>query len=52
MSAPSEAELKDWVRESLPSHYIPVAIRIVDTLPRNAALKIRPADVAALYPQP
>jgi len=50
MSAPSEAELKDWVRESLPSHHIPVAIRIVDTLPRNAALKVRPADVAALYP--
>jgi len=52
MPAPSEAELKDWVRESLPSHHIPVAIRIVDTLPRNAALKVRPADVAALYPEP
>lgn len=51
-SAPSEAELKDWVRESLPSHHIPVAIRIVDALPRNAALKVRPADVAALYLQP
>jgi acyl-coenzyme A synthetase/AMP-(fatty) acid ligase len=52
MSAPSESELKDWVRESLPSHHIPVAIRIVDALPRNAALKVRPADVAALYPEP
>lgn len=52
MSAPSEAELKDWVRESLPSHHIPVAIRIVDALPRNAALKVRPSDVAALYPEP
>jgi long-chain acyl-CoA synthetase len=49
MSAPSESELKDWVRASLPSHHIPVAIRIVDTLPRNAALKVRPSDVAALY---
>jgi long-chain acyl-CoA synthetase len=52
MPAPSESELKDWVRESLPSHHIPVAIRIVDMLPRNAALKVRPADVAALYPEP
>jgi long-chain acyl-CoA synthetase len=52
MPAPSESELKDWVRDSLPSHHIPVAIRIVETLPRNAALKVRPADVAALYPEP
>jgi acyl-coenzyme A synthetase/AMP-(fatty) acid ligase len=52
MSAPLESELKDWVRESLPSHHVPVAIRIVDTLPRNAALKVRPADVAALYSEP
>jgi long-chain acyl-CoA synthetase len=50
--APSEAELKDWVRASLPSHHIPVAICIVDTLPRNAALKVRPSDVAALYQRP
>jgi long-chain acyl-CoA synthetase len=52
MPVPSESELKDWVRESLPSNHIPVAIRIVDTSPRNAALKVRPADVAALYPEP
>lgn len=46
---PSEAELKEWVRASLPSHHVPVAITIVDELPRNAAMKVRPADVAALY---
>jgi long-chain acyl-CoA synthetase len=47
--APSETELKDWVRESLPSHHVPVAIAIVDELPRNAAMKVRPKEVAALY---
>lgn len=47
--APTEAELKEWVRNALPSHHVPVAIQIVDALPRNAALKVRPADVAALY---
>jgi long-chain acyl-CoA synthetase len=52
MPTPSEAELKEWVRESLPSHHIPVAICIVDTLPRNAALKVRPGEVAALYRAP
>lgn len=46
---PSESELKDRVRQSLPSHHVPVAITVVDALPRNAAMKVRPADVAALY---
>ena len=46
---PSEADLMAWVRESLPSHHVPVAIMAVDALPRNAALKVRPSDVAALY---
>ena len=46
---PSESELKDWVRASLPSHHVPVAVRVVDELPRNAAMKVRPGDVAALY---
>ncbi|MHC9293109.1 class I adenylate-forming enzyme family protein [Mycobacterium sp. LTG2003] len=46
---PTEAELKDVVREALPSHHVPVAIAIADALPRNAAMKVRPGDVAALY---
>jgi acyl-coenzyme A synthetase/AMP-(fatty) acid ligase len=49
VSPPSETELMDWVRDSLPSHHVPVAITVVDELPRNAALKVRPADVASLY---
>ncbi|QZH58346.1 fatty acid--CoA ligase family protein [Mycolicibacterium farcinogenes] len=46
---PTETELKDLVRTELPSHHVPVAVAVVDALPRNAALKVRPADVAALY---
>jgi acyl-coenzyme A synthetase/AMP-(fatty) acid ligase len=46
---PTEAELKDLVRDALPSHHVPVAIACVDELPRNAAMKVRPTEVAALY---
>lgn len=46
---PTENELKHLVREALPSHHVPVAVAVVDALPRNAALKVRPGDVAALY---
>ncbi|MBU9764267.1 long-chain fatty acid--CoA ligase [Mycobacterium sp. TNTM28] len=46
---PTEDELKDLVREALPSHHVPVSVVIVDALPRNAALKVRPGDIAALY---
>lgn len=49
VAPPSEADLMDLVRDSLPSHHVPVAITVVDELPRNAALKVRPADVAGLY---
>jgi acyl-CoA synthetase (AMP-forming)/AMP-acid ligase II len=47
-AAPTEDELKALVRETLPSHHVPVAVGI-GTLPRNAAMKVRPADVAAWY---
>jgi hypothetical protein len=33
----------------LPSHHVPVAIVIAAELPRNAAMKVRPAEVAAWY---
>ncbi|AEF37414.1 long-chain fatty-acid CoA ligase [Mycolicibacter sinensis] len=46
---PSEDDLKTLVRNVLPSHHVPVAIVVVEQLPRNAALKVRPADVAALF---
>ncbi|MGE5696815.1 MAG: ANL family adenylate-forming protein [Candidatus Sericytochromatia bacterium] len=47
--SPAESELRDWVRAALPSHHVPVAVAVVDELPRNAAMKVRPGDVAALY---
>lgn len=47
--SPTADELIGLVRETLPSHHVPVAIAVVDELPRNAALKVRPADVAALF---
>ncbi len=50
VAVPSETELKTLIRESLPSHHVPVAIATVAELPRNAAMKVRPNDVAALYP--
>lgn len=46
---PSAEELMTLVRETLPSHHMPVAIVVVEQLPRNAALKVRPAEVAALF---
>ena len=51
-STPSEPELKAWVRESLPSHHVPVSIAVVDELPRNPAMKVMTGDVAALYDAP
>ena len=42
-------ELRELVREALPSHHVPVDIVIVDELPRNAAMKVRTDAVAALY---
>ncbi|MEV3902687.1 fatty acid--CoA ligase family protein [Mycobacterium sp. NPDC050551] len=46
---PTEQELQDLVRASLPRHHVPVAVLAVDELPRTASLKVRLPDVAALY---
>ncbi len=46
---PSEDELKDLVRQSLPVYNVPVAFAVVDDLPRNPALKVSLPAVAALY---
>jgi acyl-CoA synthetase (AMP-forming)/AMP-acid ligase II len=51
-TAPTESELKDLVRERLPSHHVPVGITIAEALPRNAAMKVRPSEVAAWYRPP
>jgi long-chain acyl-CoA synthetase len=46
---PSEDDLKDLVRQSLPVYNVPVALAVVDELPRNPALKVSLPAVAALY---
>ena len=49
MPVPSDDELKDIVRQSLPVYNVPVAFTVVDELPRNPALKVSLPAVAALY---
>jgi long-chain acyl-CoA synthetase len=49
MTAPSEHELKELVRQALPVYNVPVAFAVVDELPRNPALKVSLPCVAALY---
>ncbi len=46
---PSDDELKELVRQSLPIYNVPVAFAVVDELPRNPALKVSLPEVAALY---
>jgi long-chain acyl-CoA synthetase len=46
---PSDDELKELVRQKLPVYNVPVAVTIVDQLPRNPALKVSLPAVAALY---
>ena len=49
-SPPTDDELEDLVRQSLPAYNVPVAFAAVDALPRNPALKVSLPAVAALYP--
>jgi long-chain acyl-CoA synthetase len=49
LPVPSDGELKDLVRQSLPVYNVPVAFAVVDELPRNPALKVSLPEVAALY---
>ena len=46
---PTEDELKAIVREQLPAPCVPVAIRCVEQLPRNAVMKVRVDVVRAMY---
>jgi acyl-coenzyme A synthetase/AMP-(fatty) acid ligase len=48
-SVPSDHDLKELVRQSLPVYNVPVAFAVVDELPRNPALKVSLPAVAALY---
>lgn len=47
--APTEQELKDFVRSQMPAYMVPVAIEFVDALPRTLSMKVdRPALRAML----
>lgn len=48
-AAPSDGELRELVRQSLPVYNVPVAFAAVEELPRNPALKVSLPAVAALY---
>ncbi|EHB58057.1 o-succinylbenzoate--CoA ligase [Mycolicibacterium rhodesiae JS60] len=47
--APEPTELIGLVRHALPKHCVPVAVVVVDELPRNPSLKVSLRDVAAMY---
>ena len=49
-STVTEEALKSAVREVLPAQAVPVAVAILDELPRNAAMKVRLDAVTGLYP--
>jgi long-chain acyl-CoA synthetase len=49
-AAPTGEELKELVREALPTHHVPVAVAVLDALPRNPSLKVSLAEVKAFYP--
>lgn len=49
LPVPSDDELADLVRGSLPVYNVPVAFAVVDELPRNPALKVSLPAVAALF---
>jgi acyl-CoA synthetase (AMP-forming)/AMP-acid ligase II len=48
-SAVTEDELKQMVRQQLPAHHVPVAIAVVDELPRTPAMKVSIPAVRDLY---
>ena len=50
-AAVSEKELADFCRSKLTGYQCPVKIRIVDALPRTPSLKVRQADIVAMFRQ-
>jgi acyl-coenzyme A synthetase/AMP-(fatty) acid ligase len=51
-SAQTEETLKDFARSKLLAYQVPVKVRIVAALPRNASMKIAIAEVRALFAAP
>jgi long-chain acyl-CoA synthetase len=50
-AAATESELLDMVRRELPKHCVPVAVAVLDELPRNPSMKVSLREVAAFYRQ-
>ena len=44
--------LKAWLRDRVPAYHMPVEIRVLDALPRNASMKIALEAVRMLFTQP
>ncbi|MDB5971439.1 MAG: AMP-dependent synthetase and ligase [Hydrocarboniphaga sp.] len=49
VAVPSETELKNFLREHLPSHHVPAQIRIVERLPRTPSLKVSLGAVREMF---
>ncbi|MCW2832039.1 MAG: hypothetical protein JWP31_2731 [Aeromicrobium sp.] len=47
--APDGEELRDFCRETLTAYEVPTRIKVLDTLPRTAAMKVSAQDVLALF---
>lgn len=47
--APTEDELKAWVRERMAAYNVPVRIKVVDALPRTVSMKVQRPDVRAMF---
>jgi long-chain acyl-CoA synthetase len=48
-TAPSEDEMKLWLREKLMPYQVPVAIKVVDELPRTPSLKVSQPALKAMF---
>jgi acyl-CoA synthetase (AMP-forming)/AMP-acid ligase II len=49
---PSADELREFLRGQLLAYQVPVAVKVVDALPRNAALKVPREQLLALFASP
>lgn len=43
------AQLREWARERLFAYQVPVTVKVVAALPRNASMKVSTPDVRALF---
>jgi acyl-coenzyme A synthetase/AMP-(fatty) acid ligase len=46
---PTEKQLRDFVREHLPAHHVPVKVQVVEHLPRTPSLKVSLEAVRTMF---